>query len=78
MKANDTLKLVAGLLVSGGKGEVLDSEGIKALSEMPSREGLLVKLLYVMNAPATNFVRVLSEVPGSFVRVVKAIADSKN
>ncbi len=77
-KKNEKLKLIAGVLISGEKGEVLDTEGVKALSNMPSREDLLVKLLYVMNAPATSFVRVLNEVPTSFVRVLQAIADSKN
>ena len=76
-KNNDKLTLVAGLLVSGKKSEVLDVEGIAALSRMPGREDLLVKLLYVMNGPVTNFVRVLNEVPSSLVRVIKAIADSK-
>ncbi len=77
-KNNDKLKLIAGVLISGEKAEVLDTEGVKELSNMPSREDLLVKLLYVMNAPVTSFVRVLNEVPTSFVRVLQAIADSKN
>lgn len=77
VKNSETIKLIAGLLVSGEKSEVLDPKEIEALGKMPSREDLLTKLLYVMNGPATNFVRVLNEVPGSFVRVVKAIADSK-
>lgn len=76
-KDNEKLKLIAGILVSGDKSEVLDLNGIKALGNLPSREELLVKLLYVMNAPVTNFVRTLNEVPGSFVRVLQAIADSK-
>ena len=77
-KDNDKLKLVAGVLVSGEKSEVLDIEGVKALSNMPTREDLLVKLLYVMNGPATGLVRTLNEVPASFVRTLSAIADSKN
>ncbi|MCP4753621.1 MAG: 50S ribosomal protein L10 [Proteobacteria bacterium] len=77
VKKNENIKLIAGVLVSGDKGEVLDANGIKDLSNLPSKEDLLVKLLYVMNAPTTNFVRVLNEVPSSFVRVLQAIADSK-
>jgi len=74
---SNKLKLIAGTLVSGEKGQLLDIAGIKALGDLPSKEDLLVKLLFLMNAPATNFVRVLNEVPGSFVRVLKSIADSK-
>ncbi|MBU3915630.1 50S ribosomal protein L10 [bacterium] len=76
-KKNDNLKLIAGILVSGKKGELLDNQGIIKLGNLPSREELLVQLLYVMNAPVTNFVRVLNEVPSSFVRVLQAVADSK-
>ncbi len=77
-KTNDKLKLIAGVLVSGEKAEVLNIEGIETLSSMPSREDLLTKLSYVMNEPATNFARVLNEVPSKFVRVLQAISDSKN
>ncbi len=74
---NDNLNLIAGSLVTGDVGEVLDVEGIKALSNLPSKEELIAKLLFVLNAPITNFVKVLNEVPASFVRTLQAIADSK-
>jgi len=77
VEKNHNLKLVAGVLVTSGKGEVLDAGGVKALGNMPSKEELLVKLLFLMNAPVTNFVRVLNEVPSSFVRALQAIADAK-
>lgn len=76
-KANEKIKVISGLLVSGEKGEVLDLAGIKELGTLPSQEELIVKLLYVMNAPITNFVRVLNEVPSKFVRTLQAVADSK-
>ncbi|MBU2514842.1 50S ribosomal protein L10 [bacterium] len=76
-KANDRVKIISGLLVSGEKGKVLDTAGIKELGNLPSQEELIVKLLYVMNAPITNFVRVLNEVPSKFVRTLQAVADSK-
>ncbi|OGH02166.1 MAG: 50S ribosomal protein L10 [Candidatus Lambdaproteobacteria bacterium RIFOXYD1_FULL_56_27] len=78
VKTNDKLKIVAGLLVTGGQGKLLSAKDVDALSKLPSREELLTKLLFVMNAPATNFVRTLNEVPTSFVRCVKAIAESKS
>ena len=77
VKKNDNLKLVAGVLVASGKGEILDSSAVKALGNLPSKEELLVQLLFVMNAPVTNFVRTLNEVPSSFVRALQSIADSK-
>lgn len=74
---NDKLDLISGLLVSGDRSELLDKQGVKNLGNLPSQEELLVKLLFLMNAPSTNFVRTLNEVPASFVRVLQAIADSK-
>ncbi|MDH5561066.1 MAG: 50S ribosomal protein L10 [Deltaproteobacteria bacterium] len=76
-KENENIKLVSGVLVTGDKGDVLDAEGIKELSNLPSREELIGKILFLMNAPITSFVRVLNEVPASFARVLQAVADSK-
>ncbi|MCG8337736.1 MAG: 50S ribosomal protein L10 [Proteobacteria bacterium] len=76
-KKNEKIKLISGLLVSGEKGEVLDNQGVKALGNLPSKEELLTKLLFVMNAPITNFARTLNEVPAKFVRTLQAVADSK-
>ncbi len=76
-KDNEKLKLISGVLVSGENGEVLDQQGIKALGNLPSQEELIVKLLFVMNAPITNFARVLNEVPAKFVRTLQAVADAK-
>ena len=76
-KKNEKLKLISGILVTGESGELLDQAGIKALGNLPSKEELIAKLLFVLNAPITNFARVLNEVPGKFVRTLKAIADSK-
>jgi large subunit ribosomal protein L10 len=54
-KTNDKLVLKAGSYA----GEVLDKAGIQALASIPSREELLSKLLYVMQAPVAGFVRAL-------------------
>lgn len=76
-KSNEKIKLISGVLVSGEKSEILDDQGIKALGNLPSREELISKLLFVLNAPITNFARTLNEVPAKFVRTLQAIADSK-
>lgn len=66
-------KLKAGVL----SGKVISVPEIQALSELPSREVLIAKMLGSMNAPATNFVGVLAAVPGSFVRALDAIRQKK-
>jgi large subunit ribosomal protein L10 len=63
-----------GAVLSGKSISVAD---IQALSELPSREVLIAKMLGSMNAPATNFVGVLAAVPGSFVRALDAIRQQK-
>lgn len=50
-KKNDALKVKAGVV----EGRVVGPEQIKALAELPSREGLLSMLLSVLQAPIRNF-----------------------
>jgi large subunit ribosomal protein L10 len=50
-KKNDALKLKGGIV----EGKVVSQEEIKALAELPSREGLLSMLLSVLQAPVRNF-----------------------
>jgi large subunit ribosomal protein L10 len=54
-KTNDKLVLKAGSY----SGKLLDQAGVQALASIPSREELLSKLLYVMQAPVAGFVRAL-------------------
>jgi large subunit ribosomal protein L10 len=72
-KKNDAFEIKAGVL--GGK--MLSLEEIKALADLPGREGLLAKILGSLNAPASNFVGVLAAVPRSFVQVLAAIQAQK-
>jgi len=72
-KSNDKLVIRGGAL----PGSVLDQDGVKALATMPSREELLAKLLGTMQAPITQFVRTLNEVPTKFVRGLAAVRDQK-
>ena len=73
----ENLKILAGILVGDGKTSILDSSQVEALSKLPSREELIVKLLFLLQAPATQFVRTLNAVPVNFVRTLAAIRDSK-
>jgi large subunit ribosomal protein L10 len=61
-KKNDALKLKGGVV----EGRVFDANEIKALADLPSREGLLSMLLSVLQAPMRNF-----------ALAVKAVAEQK-
>lgn len=72
-KGNDKLAIKIGAMPN----YVMDAAGVKALASMPSREELLSKLLGTMQAPITQFVRTLNEVPTKFVRGLAAVRDAK-
>lgn len=67
-----TLQLRAGWL----NGSILDTSGVEALSKMPGKDELRAKLLSVMTAAPTNFVRVLAAGPTSFLNVLNARKDA--
>ncbi len=73
-KKNPESEIKAGVL----DGKLLSKMDIDALAELPSREVLLGKLVSVMAAVPTSFVRVLNGVPAGFVRVLNAYAEKKN
>jgi len=50
-KKNDALKVKGGIL----EGQVVGADQIKALADLPSRDGLLSMLLSVLQAPMRNF-----------------------
>ena len=72
-KKNPELEIKVGVL----DGKLLTKADLAALAELPSREVLLGKLVSVMAAVPTSFVRVLNGVPGSFVQVLNAYCDKK-
>jgi large subunit ribosomal protein L10 len=59
-KKNDALKVKGGVV----EGRFVDAAQIKALADLPSREGMLSMLLSVLQAPMRNF-----------ALAVKAVAD---
>ncbi|RXJ03027.1 50S ribosomal protein L10 [Anaerobacillus alkaliphilus] len=61
-KKNDALEIKAGII----EGRFASLEEVKALAELPSREGLLSMLLSVLQAPMRNF-----------ALVTKAVAEQK-
>ncbi len=72
-KKNQHLTPKAGML----SGRAIDLSSVKALALLPDRPTLLAKALGSLNAPATNFLRTLSAVPGGFVKVIEAIRAKK-
>jgi len=71
-KDNPSLVVKAGL-VSGG--QILDANGVKALSTMPSLNELRGKLVGLLQSPASRLVRLLGMPPTQTVRVLKARAE---
>jgi large subunit ribosomal protein L10 len=56
---------------------VVSTEQIQVIADLPSRDVLLATLLGVLQAPATQLVRVLNEPAASLARVIKAYADKQ-
>ena len=70
---NAALEVKAGMV----DGQVIDSAGVKRLSRLPPREGLLAQLLSVLNSSATTLVIVLGGVPRNLLGVLEAIKGQK-
>lgn len=65
---NDKLKILGG----GFAGEVLDVNGVKELSKMPSLDELRAKIIGMLNTPATRIAGVLQAPAGQLARVCGA------
>jgi len=73
IKGNDKLEAKAGIL----SGNTLEIEDLKRLADLPGKDELIARAVGSMGAPTTNFVRTLSEITGSFVRVLGSIQRQK-
>ena len=74
LKTNEKMQLKGAAF--GGK--LLSEEDVAQLAKMPSKEELLAKLVYTLNAVPTNLVNVLAGVPRSFLNVLNAVKDQKD
>ena len=72
-KTNDKLIIKAGAM----SNFVMSAKDVTNLANMPSREELLAKLMGTMQAPVSQFVRTLNEVPTRFVRGLAALRDKQ-
>lgn len=66
MKTVPALQIKAAVV----QGQPINVAEVTDLANMPGKPELYAKLLFLMNAPATNLVRVLSAVPRDLVNVL--------
>jgi len=72
-KEHDKLVIKTAVL----EGKELTNEDLAALSKLPSKDVLRAKLLSVMQAVPTGFVRVLNAIPQQMVYVLQAVKEKK-
>ncbi|MPM89402.1 50S ribosomal protein L10 [bioreactor metagenome] len=59
------------------EGKVIDSKGVTALAELPSKEVLVATVLGTMMAPVTGLATVLNANISGLARVLQAISEKK-
>lgn len=57
------------------EGKVVSVEEVKAIATLPSKEELIAKLLFLLNAPAQRLATVLNAVPRDLASVVKQVSE---
>lgn len=72
-KKYDKLEIKVGVV----EGKIIDSNGVKALAELPPREVLIARVLCGFNAPISGFVNVLNGNMRGLVVALNAIAEQK-
>ncbi|MEK6553921.1 MAG: 50S ribosomal protein L10 [Bdellovibrionota bacterium] len=72
-KENEALVMKTGAM----DGKLLNEAMIKYLATLPGKPELQAKLLGTFQGPTSTFVRLLNNVPSSFVRVLAAYKDQK-
>jgi large subunit ribosomal protein L10 len=70
---NDKLKIKGGVF----EGRFMDPAGVKVLSQMPSKPELQARLLAMINAPATQLLRLIQEPGARMVRVIESLRKTK-
>ena len=73
IKQNENLEVKA-LAIDG---QLLGPDQLKAVASLPSRDEAIARLMSVMQAPVTKFVRTLNEPVAQFARVMGQIRDQK-
>jgi len=73
-KGNELVTIFGGIL----EGKFMDANKIKELSNLPSKQELLAKVVGTINAPISGFVNVLAGNMRNLVNVLNAVKDTKN
>ena len=71
---NDKLAIKGGVF----EGQFMDSAKVKILAQMPSKPELQAKLLAMINAPATQLVRLIQEPGARVVRLLETLRKGKS
>jgi len=72
-KTNEEFRFKAGVV----EGKVIDLEGLKALADLPPKEVLIAKLMYMLNFPVQGLVTSLSGVTRKLVIALDQIKQQK-
>lgn len=67
------LQFKAGLV----EGRAVAANQIKEIAQLPSRDELLAKLLFLLQSPIVRFARVLNAIPQQFVTVLDEVRKQK-
>ena len=59
------------------EGQSVKAEDVKEIAQLPSREELLSKLVFLLQSPISSFVRTLAAVPREFVVVLEQVRQKK-
>lgn len=59
------------------EGKVVDFTQVQSIASLPSKEELIAKVLFLLNAPAQRLATVISAVPRNLAIVIKQIGDAK-
>lgn len=72
-------KDVPAIEVKGGlvEGQSVAADEVKEIAQLPSREELLSKLVFLLQSPISNFVRTLAALPREFVVVLEQVRQKK-
>lgn len=73
VKENETFKVLKGVL----DGKILEAKDVLALAKLPSRDELLAKLAYALNAPIQNLANALQGNIRNLVVVINKVAVSR-
>ena len=59
------------------EGRVVDIKQVEAIASLPSKEELIAKIMFLINAQAQRLATVINAVPRNLAVVVKQVADQK-